>query len=129
MSERLVLFLHSASYEAAYQATSLGITAIAMGEEVCFVFAFDALCQLLRGTFGRPQNEKETAQSARAEGLGLPTPGQMLDEARSLGARLLVCETTLKICGFSAAEVGGVLEVIGLPSIWRLTQGARVVSL
>ena len=129
MSERVVLFLHSASYEAAYQATSLGITAIAMGEEVCFVFAFDALRQLLRGTFGRPQNETEVAESARAEGLGLPTPRRMLDEAKSLGARLVVCETTLRICGFSASEAGDLLEVMGLPSIWRLTKGARVMSL
>jgi predicted peroxiredoxin len=129
MSERVVLFLQSGSYEAAYQATSIGITATAMGEEVYFVFAFDALRQLLRGTFGTPQNETETAESARSEGLRLPTPRQMLEEARSLGARWVVCETTLKICGFSPSEIGDVLEVIGLPSIWRLTQGARVVSL
>lgn len=129
MSERLMLFLHGGGYEAAYQATSLGITAIAMGEEVCFVFAFDALRQLLAGTFGRPQNDAETAESDRAERLGLPTPRRMLDEAKSLGARLVVCETTLRICAFSPSEAAGVLEVMGLPSIWRLTQGARVVSL
>src|SRR5260370_107864 len=104
MSERVVIFLESGGYEAAYQATSVGITAIAMEEEVYFVFAFDALRHLLRGTFGRPQNETETAESARSEGLGLPTPRQMLDEARSLGARLMVCETTLRLCGFSPSE-------------------------
>src|SRR5260370_6163410 len=122
MSERAVLFLHSAGYEAAYQATSLGITAIAMGEEVCFVFAFDALRQLLRGTFGRPQNETEVAESARAEGLGLPTPRRLLDQAKSLGARLVVCETTLRICGFSASEAEDLLAVMGLRSIRRLPQ-------
>jgi peroxiredoxin family protein len=130
MSERLVLFLRDASYEAAYQAASVGITATAMGEEVYVVFAFDALRQLLAGTFGRPQNEKETAESARAERLGLPQPHRMLEEARSLGAKLVVCDTTLKICGVSPSEVGSALdEVMGLPSIWRLTQGARVISL
>src|SRR5260370_18466418 len=125
MSERVVLFLHSASYEAAYQATSLGITAIAMGEEGCFVFAFDALRQLLRGAFGRPQNETEVAESARAEGLGLPTPRRMLDEAKAPGAELVVCETTLKICGFSTSESADVLEVMGLPSNCSHPQRAR----
>ena len=130
MSERVVLFLCDASYEAAYQAASVGITATAMGDEVYFVFAFDALRQLMRGTFGRPQNEKETAESARAEELGLPPPDRMLEEARSLGAKLVVCDTTLRICGFSPTEVASALdEVMGLPSIWKLTQGARVISL
>jgi peroxiredoxin family protein len=130
MPQRTVLFLRQAGYEAAFQAASLGITAIAMGEEVYFVFWFDALGELLRGKFGSPQNDRETAESARAAGLGVPPPRQMLDEARSLGAKLIACDTTLKICGFSAPDATGALdEVIGLASILRLTQGARVISL
>jgi predicted peroxiredoxin len=130
MPGRVVIFIQTASYEAAYQAASVGITATAMGDEVYFVFAFDALRKLLQGAFGKPQTEKETADSARAEGLGLPPPLHMLEEARSLGARLVACDTTLKICGFSPSEIGNALdEVIGLPSIWRLTQGAHVLSL
>jgi peroxiredoxin family protein len=48
-----------------------------------------------------------------------------------MGARALACDTTVKLCGFSAADLekGGVLdEVLGLPQIWRLTEGARVLS-
>jgi predicted peroxiredoxin len=130
MPGRVVLFLQVANYEAAYQAASVGITATAMGDEVYFVFAFDALRSLLRGTFGKPQSEKEMAESARAEGLGLPPPHRMLGEARSLGARLVACDTTLRLCGFAPSEIGSELdEVMGLASIWRLTQGAGVLSL
>ncbi len=130
MPQRVVFFLREARYEAAYQAASVGITAVAMGEEVYFVFAFDALRQLVQGTFGQPQNETEKAEFDRAEGMGVPLPRRMLDEARSLGAKLLVCDTTLKICGLSPAQVAGAVdEVMGLASIWRLTQGAHVISL
>ncbi len=128
MPGRVVFFLQHASYEPAYQAASLGITAAAMGDEVYFVLAFDALRQLLAGSFGRPQSEKEMTESARAEGLGVPTPLAMIEEARSLGAKLLACETTVKLCGM--VDLGSSLdEVMGLASIWRLTDGARVLSL
>ena len=130
MPKRVVFFLEHASYEAAYQAASLGITAAAMGDEVYFVLAFDALRHWVRGTFGQPQSDREVVESARAEGLGLPPPQRMLEEATSLGAKLVVCDTTLKICGLSAVDVSGKLsEVLGLPSIWKLTEEARVLAI
>lgn len=130
MPQRTVFFLQRPGYEAAFQAASVGITAAAMGDEVYFVFAFDALRQLVRGDFGTPVTDEERAESDRAAGLGVPPPKRMLDEARSLGAKLIACDTTLKICGFSTADAGPALdEVIGLASILRLTQGARVISL
>jgi len=127
---RTIFFLQRPGYEAAFQAASVGITAAAMGDEVYFVFAFGALRQLLDGRFGAAVNQEERAESDRAADLGVPPPKQMLDEAKSLGAKLIACDTTLKICGFSAADATGALdEVIGLASILRLTQGARVISL
>lgn len=130
MSGRVVLFLQQAGYEPAYQAVSIGVTAAAMGDEVYFVFAFDALRALTRDAFGLPHTEREMAESARAEGLGLLPPAKMLQEARAMGARCIACDTTLRICGFSPADVGSRLdEVMGLPSIWRLTEGARVLTL
>ena len=69
------------------------------------------------------------AESARAEGLGLPPPAQLLREARGLGARLIACDTTVRICGFVPDELSRVLdEVVGLPTIWRLTEGARTLT-
>jgi predicted peroxiredoxin len=126
---RVVFFVSQANYEAAYQAASLGITASAMGDDVYFVFAFDALRALARDAFGKPHTEREASESARAEGLGVPSPSRMLSEAREMGAKIIVCDTTLKLCGLAAADLGTrVDEVMGLAAIWRLTQDARTLS-
>lgn len=129
MSGRVVFFVNSASYEPAWQAMSLGITATAMGDEVYFVFGFDALRALARDVFGKPHTEREASESARAEGLGVPTPVRMLSEARAMGAKVLACDTTLRLCGLVAADLGARLdESTGLATIWRLTAGARVLT-
>ena len=129
MAGRVVFFLQHGSFEPAYQAASMGITAAAMGDEVYFVFAFEALRLIVRGSWGQPHTEKEVAESARGEGLGLPPPLRMLAEARALGARCIACDTTVKLCGFVPADLGKALdEVMGLASIWKLTQGARTLS-
>ena len=130
MPGRVVFILNSGTYEPAYQAASLGITATAMGDEVYFVFAFEALRQLARNSFGLPRTERESVESARAQGLNVPTPMRMLSEARAMGAKLIACDTTVRICGFSPEDFSEKLdEVMGLASIWRLTDGARVIAL
>ena len=127
MSRRVVFFVSSAGYEAAWQIASTGITAAAMGDEVIFVFSFEALRALAKGTFGKPLTDRERAEATRGEGLGAPLPGRMIQDARGMGARAMACDTTVKLCGLSAAELKemGVLdEVVGLPQIWRLTEDA-----
>jgi len=129
MAGRVLFFLQHGGYQPAYQAASMGITAAALGDTVLLVFAFDSLRQLVRGDFGRPQSDREAVESARAEGLGLPPPATMLAEARGLGARCIACDSMLRIVGVSADEAAQVLdEVMGLPALWRLTEGARVLS-
>ncbi len=129
MPGRVVFFVSESSYEAAYQSASLAITAAAMGDDVFFVFAFDALRALSRDHFGKPMTEREAAESARAEGLGVPSPMRMLSEAREMGAKILVCDTTMKLCGLVAGDLGGKIdEVMGLASIWKLTAGARTLE-
>ena len=49
MANRVFLFVSSAGYEPAFQASSLAVTAVAMGDETYLVFAFDALKQLAIG--------------------------------------------------------------------------------
>lgn len=130
-SGRLVVFVSSGGYEAAWQATSLGLTAAAMGDEVIYVFAFDALRALDRGTFGKPLSERETAEATRGKGLGAPLPAAMLQDARQLGARAIACDTTVKLSGLEATELkrqGNLDDVVGLPEIWKLTVAARLVS-
>ncbi|RPH71138.1 MAG: hypothetical protein EHM78_08635 [Myxococcaceae bacterium] len=130
MAGRVVFIVQRGGYEPAYQAASMGITAAALGDEVVFVFAFEALRQLCRGDFGRAQSDRELAEGARAEGVGVPPPAQLLAEARGLGARCIACDTMLKLAGVSLVEAERVLdEVMGLVALWRLTEGARVLTL
>ncbi len=129
MPGRVLFFLQRGGYQPAYQVASMGITAAALGDDVFFVFAFDALRQLVRGDFGRPLSDREAVESARAEGLGLPPPATMLAEARGLGARCVACDTMLRIAGVPADEAEQALDaVMGLPALWRLTEGARLLS-
>lgn len=132
MSGRVVFFVNTPGYEAAWQVASMGITAAAFGDEVHFVFAFEALRSLANGTFGKPLTDRERAEATRGEGIGAPVPARMLLDARGLGARAIACDTTVRLCGLAANELekGGVLdEVLGLPQIWKLTDGARVLSI
>lgn len=129
MAGRVVFFVQHGTYEPAYQVASLAITAAAMGDEVYVVFAFEALRNVIKGTFGEAHTERERAESARADGLGVPAPKKMLQEARGLGAKLVACDTTVKLCGFGSDEAKKALDdIMGLPSIWRLTVGARVLT-
>ena len=129
MAGRVFFFLQHATFEPAFQAASMGITAAAMGDEVYFVFAFEALRQLVEGGFGLPRGEQERAECERAEALGVPSPAKMLEEARALGARLVACDTTVRLCGFDPQRLEGPLdEVMGLASLWRLTAGARTLT-
>jgi peroxiredoxin family protein len=132
MAGRVFFFLQHASFEPAFQAATMGLTAAAMGDEVYFVFAFEALRQLERGELGAPCTPQECEERARAEALNVPAPAQMLQEARGLGARLVACDTTVRLCGLVPHELAaaGVLdEVMGLAALWQLTAGARMLTL
>lgn len=131
MSGRVVFFVSKGGYEVAWQAVSMGITATAMGDDVTFVFAFDALRALAKGTFGKPLTDRERTELARGDGLGAPLPSRMLADARAMGARLVACDTTVKLCGLVPGELEAkkiLDEVLGLPQIWKLTDGARILN-
>ena len=130
MAGRVLFFVERASFEPAFQAATMGVTAAAMGDEVYFVLAWEALRSLTRGNFGEPVSDRERIEQARAEGLKLPAPMKMLEEARALGAKLVACDSTVKVCGFDPAQLTGIIdEIMGLPAIWRLSEGARVLTL
>lgn len=129
VANRAVFFVNSGGFEPAHQAASLGITAAAMGDDVTFVFGFEALRALARDGFGAALSEREKKEIARAEGMGVPSPTRMLLEARSMGARVIASDTMVKMCGLTEEGLGVRLdEVMGLSSIWRLTHNARTLT-
>ncbi|MEN9797056.1 MAG: hypothetical protein RL653_752 [Pseudomonadota bacterium] len=129
MPERVAVFLQSASFEPAYQASTLALTAAAMGDEVWIVLGFEPLRALAQGRFGAASNGLEHEEAARAGALNLPSPAQLLAEARSLGARCVACDTLVELAGLDASSVPQLDEPLGLASIWRFARAARTVSL
>ena len=131
VSERAVFFLNTAAWEPLWQATSLALTAAAMGDEVIVVVAFDALRALASGAFGQPATDADRAAAQRAERINAATPQRMLADARALGAKLLACDTTVRLSGLESAALEQakiVDEVLGLAQLWRLTRSARVLT-
>ena len=130
MLRRSVFFVQSDGFEVAYQVASMAITSAAMGEEVYVVLAFDALRSWVEGSWGSPQSTRETEELSRSRELGVMAPIEMLAESRGLGVKLLACETAIKLSGLSSEALDDKLDrVMGLPSIWKLTESARVLCL
>jgi peroxiredoxin family protein len=130
MSARLVVFLHSKGWSHAYQATALALTARAMGREVVLALAFDALEAHARSALGEPCSEEDRAARARAEELGVSGPLAMLGEARSLGVKVVTCETVARLSGVKEAAVRACVdEVVGLASLLRAMEDAQVLYL
>ena len=75
MVGRVFFFLQHATYEPAFQAASMGITAAAMGDEVYFVFAFDALRALVRGSFRPAAHREGVVGECEGGGAGGSDPG------------------------------------------------------
>ena len=87
VSHTVVLFVNSGGYEVAWQVTSLGITAAAMGDDVTFVFAFEALRALARARLRGPlRNDRERTEVTRGEKGWGPAPSRMIQDARAMGA-------------------------------------------
>lgn len=128
MSERVTVFLQSASFESTYQAATLALTAAAMGDTVWVVLGFAPLRALAVGRLGAPTGEQEEEEAQRAEALGMPAPADLLSEARALGARVVACDTLVRIAGLEPGAATQLDESLGLPSIWRHARAGRTVT-
>ncbi len=120
----LVLFLRSDDWDARYLATSLAITAAAMGDEVHLALHGDALQAFVAGRFG--SGAPATAPASR-----VPPLDQTLAEARrDLGVRVVACDTVARLAGLDPAALVPPLDAVeSLPALWRRAQGGRVLSI
>lgn len=123
---RVVLHLHGESFARRYQVVSHAITAAVAGDDVKVVLWFDGLVRWIDGTFDQPNHGEDEAIAGRHRALNLPPPSEMLAEARLLGARLLACETAVRLAGLDPERVAS--KVDGLPGLQEIHELAKEAS-
>ncbi|HEY0839567.1 MAG TPA: hypothetical protein VGD74_05230 [Vulgatibacter sp.] len=124
---RVLLQLHGESFARRYQVASLAITSAAAGDEVMVVLWFDALRRWCDGGFDEPTDAADAAVTERHHTLGLPTPGEMLREARGLGARIVACETGVRLAGVEPARAKELVD--DLPGLQQILAAAKSADL
>jgi peroxiredoxin family protein len=125
MAGPVVIFLQHGGYEPSWLATSLALSAQVAGDSVTVVLSFEALVAWVENRLGAD----DSAAKRRGDAAGAADPNRLLTEARSLGAKLVACETVVKLSGLSHDTAKGRLdEVLGLQTIWKRTENARVLA-
>lgn len=123
MSGPVVIFLRGADWEARHLAVSLAVTAAALGDEVLVAPFGAALAAFAAGRFD--EGAPPAAAAAR-----VPSLAATLAEARrDLGVRVVACETALRLAGLDPSAAAPPLDaVMSLPSLWRLAQAGRSLT-
>ncbi len=124
MAAPLVIFLHHSDWESRYQATTLAVTAAALGDSVHLALFFGALRAWVEDRFD--EGAPPEALVTRVAGLRI-----MIEEARrDLGLRVVACETAVRLAGMEAEGVSPALDgIVSLPSLWRLAQEGKGLAL
>lgn len=122
--EPLVVFVHGAAWEARYQATTLAVTAAALGDPVTVALFFGPLRLWAEGRFD--EGAPPEARTARVGSLR-----DALEEARrELGLRVVSCDTAIRLAGLDPDRIRPLLDdVATLTGLWRTAQGGRAVTL
>ena len=122
MSGRVVFLVHGGSWAHRYQATTLAVTAAALGEPVLVALFFEPLRLWAQGRFD--EGTPPEAPAARVAPLR-----ETLEEARrELGLEIVACDTAVRLAGLDPATLGGVLDrVTTLPQLWQAGREGRVV--
>jgi peroxiredoxin family protein len=122
VSGPVVMFVHRGGWEDRYQATTLAVTAAALGDEVTVALFFEPLRLWVEGRF-----DEGTPPDAAAA--GVTSLRETLAEARrELGVRVVACGTAVALAGLSADQVRPHVDGIeSVPALWRLAQRGRAV--
>jgi predicted peroxiredoxin len=119
----LVLFLRSDTWDARHLAVSLALTAAALDDEVHLALFGAALRLFASGRF-----DEGAPPEAAAAKVGALTAA-LAEARRDLGLRVVACDTALRLAGVDpAAAVPPLDGVVSLPSLWRLAQGGRALT-
>jgi peroxiredoxin family protein len=124
VSGPVVFFVHRGTWADRYQATTLAVTAAALGERVVLALFFEPLRLWVDGRFD--QGAPPEAAPARVAPLR-----ETLEEARrELGLEVVACDTAVRLVGLDPAALGGILDrVTTLPQLWQAGREGRAVMI
>jgi predicted peroxiredoxin len=123
MGSPVVIFARSDAWEARQLAVSLALTAAALGDAVHLALFGRALRLFVEGRFD--EGAPSSAAAAKVGSLA----GALEEARRDLGVRVVACDTALRLQGLDAAGAVPPLDAVAsLPSLWRLAQEGRALS-
>ena len=123
MSAGLLVLLQRGAWADRYQATTLAVTAAAMGEKVLLALFFEPLRLWTEGRFD--EGAPPEAAAARVASLR-----ETVDEARrELGLEVVACDTAVRLAGLDPSALAGVVDrVVTLPQLWvEAREGRQIV--
>jgi len=130
-AKQVVFLVTSDAYEQRLRLGLWALSAASVGEAVHVMFVGNALRSWCEGRFDQTVGEQDSRSALRASELGLLPPSAMLKEARELSpVRIVSCGTEVLLAGLTEEAARPHLDdLVSLPSFWRETAGARVVTL
>ncbi len=122
MSGTVLFLVHRGSWEDRYQATTLAVTAAALGERVIVALFFEPLRLWAQGRF-------DEGTPVEAAGARVAPLRETLEEARrELGLEVVACDTAVRLAGLDPAALAGVVDrVTTLPQLWQAAREGRTV--
>ena len=137
MSE-LAIFVQSGTHQALYHGLSVTMTALSYGEKVTCALFYDGLAGWVQAHGRKPigwGSESDAYTIAKGfRRLNVPAPHVMMSECRRVGAdkfSIYACSGSVEVLNLDAEALIAkrvVDDVVGLPTIWRLTQNARFIT-
>jgi hypothetical protein len=121
---RVVIFLRAEGWGARHLAVSLSLSAAALGDEVHLALFGEPLRLLLSDRFdeGAPPEAAPARVGSLSADLG--------EGRRDLGIRVVACDTALRLIGANPARSSPPLDAVtSLPSLWRLAQDGRALTI
>lgn len=131
-----VIYAHSGTYDKLHQIATIALTAAAMGNQVYIFLFFWALKKFYSGTLD--ENDFPVEYQAWSDQItqlmkekNVPPVSEMLKDARSMGAKVIVCSAGLEYMDIGKNPPKGFEDMIddvwGLPQVLNITQGAETV--
>jgi predicted peroxiredoxin len=102
----LAVVLPEASHARLHAALTLACAAAALGRPVRLFFHGESVAALQPGRYWQGDGTYGAA--------GLPSVSELIDNALSLGARVMACQTGLQLCGLSAESLAEGIEAGGM---------------